>query len=127
VDRRHPARVLAMQLIALITCMGLAMVMTESWMLLAYVLAFGTVHGNGGVIDGAVFANVYGRQHQGAINGFVFTFIVAGSALGPILFGLSYDYLGSYNPVLWLGIVLAIIPLVLSFFTPMPQHEHPTE
>jgi sugar phosphate permease len=127
VDRLHPARVLAFQLIGLIGTMGLAMIMSEAWMLPFYALAFGTVHGNGGVIDGAVFANVYGRQHQGAIRGFLFTFIVAGSAVGPILFGLSYDYLGSYNPILWAGIALAIIPLVLSFFTPMPQHEHPTE
>lgn len=123
VDRLHPGRVLAIQLSALIITMGLAMVMAESWMLLAYALAFGVVHGNGGVIDGAVFANIYGRQHQGAINGFVFTFIVAGSALGPILFGLSFDFLGSYNPILWVGIALATIPLVLSFFTPIPQHD----
>ena len=123
VDRLHPTRVLAIQLTALVSCMALAMIMTESWMLLGYAAAFGVVLGSGGVLDSTVLANVFGRLHQGAIRGFAFTIVVTGTAIGPILFGLSYDYLGSYNPILIAGIVISIIPFVLSFFTPLPTHD----
>ena len=58
--------------------------------------------GNG--IAGAVFGllstitwpRLFGRTHLGAISGFHMSWVVAFSALGPFLFGLSLKYLDSY-------------------------------
>jgi cyanate permease len=76
------------------------------------------------VFDTSVWTNLFGRAHQGEIRGFVSTIIIASTAIGPILFGLSYDRLGSYAPVMWLGVVLAVIPLVLALFTDKPRHRY---
>ncbi|MEL7436261.1 MAG: hypothetical protein AAFN11_20135, partial [Chloroflexota bacterium] len=61
------------------------------FLLLLYALTFGIMMGGGGVFDGAVWVNLFGRAHQGAIRGFVSTALVTGTAIGPILFGLSFD------------------------------------
>ncbi len=123
VDRFRPGRILILQLSAFIVALGVAMVMTETWMLYVYAGGCGLLMGIGGVFDGAVWTNLFGRQHQGAIRGFVVSVLVVGAALGPVVFGLSYDYLGGYNAALQLGIVLALIPLVLNFFVREPQRK----
>ncbi|MEO1287719.1 MAG: MFS transporter [Chloroflexota bacterium] len=121
VDRLRPGVVMALQLGALIGAMVLATFMTTPLLLLAYALSFGIMMGGGAVFDGAVWVNLFGRGHQGTIRGFVSTMLVIGTALGPILFGLSLDVLGSYNPVLWLGVALASIGIVGALIAPHPQ------
>ncbi|MBZ0309277.1 MAG: hypothetical protein K8I82_24645, partial [Anaerolineae bacterium] len=73
--------------------------------------------------DGAVWANLFGREHQGVIRGFVTTVLVTGTAIGPIFFGISFDYLGGYAPMLWAGVGLALISLALSFFAGKPTRK----
>jgi sugar phosphate permease len=122
VDRMRPGVVLALELAALIVALVMAMMMTESWMLWIYALALGMAVGSGAVFDGAVWVNLFGRQNQGAIRGFVATVLVGGTALGPVLFGLSYDHLGSYDAAFWLGIILCAILGVFSLLVKSPQH-----
>ncbi|MEM6862632.1 MAG: MFS transporter [Myxococcota bacterium] len=53
-------------------------------------------------------ALAFGRRHHGSIRGSVMTALVAGTALGPVLLGLSLDLSGSFSTLL-LGIpVLAL-------------------
>jgi sugar phosphate permease len=120
VDRLRPQWLLALQVAALGITLLIAMHMTTPTLLTLYAIMFGLAMGTGSVFDGAVWTNLYGRQHQGAIRGFVSTSIVIGTAIGPIIFGASFDWLGSYSPVLWLGIAIAVLPLVLSFFVQAP-------
>jgi len=121
IDRFRPGLIMSIQLIALIASMALATMMTEQWLLTLYAIAFAVVMGGGGVFDGAVWTNIFGREHQGSIRGFVTTSIVIGSAVGPIVFGISFDYFGGYAPVLWLGVALAIAPTILALFARSPQ------
>jgi nitrate/nitrite transporter NarK len=88
--------------------------------LFVYTLAFGIFMGIGSVFDGTVWVNMFGREHQGAIRGFVATAGVIGAAIGPIVFGVAYDHLGSYNPSIWLGIVLAMIIMVSGLLVKLP-------
>lgn len=120
VDRLRPGYVVMIQMLGLISASGLAMVMTESWMLFVYAAAFGVFMGMGSVFDGTVWVNLFGRQHQGAIRGFVATAGVMGTSVGPIIFGLSYDYMGGYIPALWIGIGLSAIALVLALIVKKP-------
>jgi MFS family permease len=46
-----------------------------------------------------------GMRHFGAIFGVIASLIAAGSGLGPVLAGLTYDTFGSYNPFLVAGII----------------------
>jgi len=45
--------------------------MSESWLLFLYTAAYGVFMGS--VFDGTVWVNLFGRQHQGSIRGFVAT------------------------------------------------------
>lgn len=126
IDRIRPGRVMTLQLAALIAAMLIAMVMREAWLLVAYAFSFALIMGVAGVFDNAVWTNLFGRQYQGEIRGFVQTVLVAGTALGPIVFGLSYDLTGNYDVVLWIGIALAIVPMIWSYFvTDTPQRRVP--
>lgn len=122
VDRLRPSYLIAIQMLALICATGLALVMSESWLLILYSAAFGVFMGVGSVFDGTVWVNLFGRQHQGAIRGFVAMAGVMGTSIGPFVFGLSYDYLGSYNPSLWLGIGLALIAFVCALLVKKPKY-----
>ena len=121
VDKLRPGLVMALQLSALIAAMIVATSMTTQILLYIYALSFGLVMGGGGVFDGAVWANLFGRKYHGSIRGFVTTIGVAGSALGPVIFGISFDYFGGYAPVLWLGAVLACIGAIGAAIVPLPR------
>lgn len=121
IDRFSPNLVVILKLLALIAAAVLAMSMRESWQLMLYALSFGMVIGIGYVFDGAVWPNLFGREFQGEIRGFVFAALVIGSAIGPALFGVSYDYAGGYSTVLWLGAGLSAIVLALSLMVRAPR------
>lgn len=50
-----------------------------------------------------------GMRHFGAIFGVIASLIAAGSGLGPVLAGLTYDVFGSYNPFLVAGITGSLL------------------
>ncbi|MFC1960351.1 MFS transporter [Chloroflexota bacterium] len=120
IDRLRPQLIMAFQLTTMIITLYFAMIMTETWMLLVYSVAYGITMGSGGVFDGAVWANIFGRRHLGTIRGFIATTGVAGTALGPVLYGISYDKLGGYVPVLWMGIGYGIIAIIAALLVRQP-------
>ena len=52
-----------------------------------------------------VWPDYFGRMHLGSITGISMAMMVVGSALGPLPFGMAYDFFGGYEEVLW-GIML---------------------
>lgn len=126
VDTFKPSYIVALQMSAMLIACILSTQMTETWLLVIYAITFGMVMGVGGVFDGAVWANIFGRKYQGEIRGFVFTFGVIGSAIGPALFGLSFDFAGGYAFILWVGAILCGLAIVLSLLTPEPKREAPS-
>ncbi len=121
VDRFPPGHVMSVQLVGLIAALLLATFMTQHWALLLYAGAFGVLMGSAGVFDSAVWANLFGRGHQGSIRGFVSTALVASTAAGPVMFGLSFDLTGSYTPILLIGAVVAVLPMLLAPLVPLPK------
>ena len=121
VDRLKASYIVVLQMLALFAATVLAMSMRDTPLLVAYALAFGLGMGIGYVFDGAVWPNLFGRKYQGQIRGFVYTATIIGSAIGPALFGLSYDYAGGYELVLWLGAALCFVVLALAIVTPQPK------
>ena len=121
IDRFSSQLVMAIQLLALAVSIGVAMVMTTPVLLGVYVLSFAITMGIGGVFDGAVWTNLYGRQFQGVIRGFATTAMIFGSALGPVIFGLSFDGLGGYDAALIIGVILAVVAALASLLVPAPK------
>ncbi len=123
VDRWRPGYLIAIQMLALMVATGLAMMMTTPPLLFLYTVAFGIFMGVGSVFDSSVWVSLFGRQHQGAIRGFVATTTVIGTAIGPMVFGLAFDHLGNYNASLWLGIALALAAMCFSLYVRKPTRQ----
>ncbi|MCY4017774.1 MAG: MFS transporter [Chloroflexi bacterium] len=121
IDRFKPSIVVVLAMLGLASACLLAMIMRDTALLILYALASGLGLGIGYVFDGAVWTNMFGRRFQGEIRGFVFTAGIIGSAIGPALFGLSFDRAGGYGPVLALGALLAVVVMALALVTPQPK------
>ncbi len=122
-DRLRPGLLMVLQLITSISLLALAATMTQPWMLFLYALVFGTNIALGGVFDNSVWANLFGREHLGEIRGFVAILMSAGGAIGPVMFGWSFDTFGDYNLMFALFIGLILVQVVLAWFAPMPRRE----
>lgn len=120
IDWLKPNYLLITQLLALIATMLVALVMVEMWMLVMYAACFGLIMGIGGPFDGTVWADLFGRLHHGAIRGFAITGLVIGTSLGPVIFGLSHDLLGSYQPVIFAGVMLVLVEIALCLWVKPP-------
>ena len=85
------------------------------------VICLGITGGTWSNLTLVIWPRFYGRKHLGAISSINMACMVAGSAVGPFIFGMSHDFTGSYS----LGIKFCLIPLavflVLTFFTRDPQ------
>ncbi len=122
VQRLKPGQMMAWQQIGLITVLIGAANLSTPWGMPLYVIGFGTLVGNAGIFDGAVWTNLFGRLHQGAIRGFVITTTIIGTALGPVVLGVSFDLLGSYAPALLFFALLGWLIFALSLLIPLPKH-----
>lgn len=121
IQRVRPGIVMAMQLVFMIGVMLLIPMMTQTWMLIVYAIVFGAVWGFGGTIDGTVWADMFGRQYLGEIQGFTTTIQMIGMAIGPVVYAISYDFFGSYLPVAVGGVLLLGVEIVLVLAVKPPQ------
>jgi len=113
VDRIPPAYVRAIELSALAGLLLLSGSLSAGPLAIyVWIGLLGVVNGTGGVFNGAVYANLFGRAHQGEIRGFVSTMSVTATAVGPFALALSYDAFGDYNLSLYLGALLAVLALI---------------
>lgn len=75
---------------------------------LAAYLAYGAGQGLMTVVGSASWAKFFGPAHLGHIRGTAMTVGIACSALGPLAMGASVDYLGGFEPSLWLFTGVAV-------------------
>ena len=69
----------------------------------------------------------FGRRHLGSIRSAGFSVGVAGSALGPVPFGLAYDLLGGYDPAIAALLVLPVAAAVVVLLATPPAPRLPVE
>ncbi|MDP9362621.1 MAG: MFS transporter [Chloroflexota bacterium] len=107
---RYPVRyVLAAGQLCLAVAMGWLLVSSGSPALaLLYSAWRGASSGLWMVAADVAWPVYFGRRHLGSIRSAGFSVGVAGSALGPIPFGLAYDLLGGYDPAI---AALLLLPL----------------
>ncbi len=87
--------------------------------ILKYTVGFYLLIGGVGIMGGlfAVLSSVvwprfFGRKNLGAISGVSMQMIVFSSALGPFMFSMSFNYLGSYSYIALAGLIgLALIAM----------------
>jgi len=89
-------------------------------------LLFGISQGLLGSAVNTLWPRYYGLAHAGKIRGSVMTAMVASSALGPFVMGVSYDWFGTYAPSLGLFVgVYGLLLMAAPFATPpaLPRHQ----
>jgi len=67
-----------------------------------------------------IWVKYFGRLHLGSIRGAATVFVVVGSALGTVPFGLSYDITGGYSAVFILMAVIAFLGTAMSLSIQKP-------
>lgn len=121
ISKLRPGWVMSFQIGMMVITLTLAMTMQTVWMTYAYAVIFGIVFALGALFDNNVWAELFGREHLGAIRGYTATFLILGTSSGPWVFGWLYDMFGGYDFALLIGIVLGFIPLLLGLFVNKPR------
>jgi MFS family permease len=84
---------------------------------------WGMVNGLERIVLSIVWPNYFGREHLGSIKGLAQSVMVIGSALGPLPFGLFYDWFHGYNEILLLIILFPLIAGILSLLASKPVYK----
>lgn len=78
------------------------------------IIGNGIVIGTFNILIAVTWPRFYGLKNLGKISGFVLSWSVVGSALGPFLFSLSEKNMGSYNPVIYSVGIIAVILMFMA-------------
>ncbi|ESU31554.1 hypothetical protein G3A_16110 [Bacillus sp. 17376] len=93
----------------------------------AIAIAFGVLWGVSGGFEritlNYVWPSFFGRKSLGSIKGSAMTVTVLGSALGPLPFGLAYDYFRGYEEILLISIILPLLGIAASLLAKKPLKE----
>lgn len=87
----------------------------------SFIIGNGIVSGIYNVLMAVTWPRFYGRDNLGKITGFVMALIVFGSALGPILFSISYSTFNSYAAGVYLLLGIVVFITIFSFKAHNPQ------
>jgi sugar phosphate permease len=128
VDRVPHRFVLAAGQLLMVGILLAAVNLSETWMLWAYGTAQGAMQGMMLAVSSTVYAHEFGRKFLGEIKGTASTISIGGSAVGPLLYGVTYDVSGSYGPTLaWSATIPLGIAMIALFAPPRsPRAEQVT-
>lgn len=104
-----------------VTCIVLAGAETLTMLVAGYVV-FGCSAGLMSIVAGTAWARYFGRTNLGKIRGTSLTAAVGASAVGPVVMGVSADYLDGFGPSFWLFAVVVSGVAVAAFWATPPQH-----
>lgn len=91
---------ISISVFGIIIAMGLLNALTGFISALIFMIAYGMVIAVLQLSLNVSWPHYFGRYHLGSIRGAATVFMVIGSALGPLPFGLSYDLTGGYEFVI---------------------------
>lgn len=94
----------------------------------ALAVVFGLVWGFAGGLEriciSMVFPDYFGRAHIGSIKSIATTVMVAGSAFGPLPFGIAFDYFGGYQEILLMSLLFPAFGVAACLLSPKPVKQH---
>jgi len=93
----------------------------EAWLLVPFLILFGTGYGGNSTIRAALLREYFGRSKFGTILGFTTGVMMLGGMIGPPLAGWVFDNWGSYQGIWLVFAGLAAIALVLISTTSRPR------
>ncbi|MCP4429292.1 MAG: MFS transporter [Chloroflexi bacterium] len=126
IDRIAPRYLLALALFLQAVCLWMAPYLTGVEIAFLYGVILGATSGLGRIVGSVVWATYFGRRHLGGITGLATPIGVAGTAFGPLLFGVGRDVMGTYNTVLILSAIGPLLLGIAALFFRKPQKSQAT-
>lgn len=80
-----------------------------------FIVVFGATYGATTLARVAILAELFGATHFGRISSVMAVFLTLAGTFAPFGAGLLYDYFGSYQPILWIIIVLGLAASAVAF------------
>ena len=102
-----------------VSCAMLAM--GQGTVFVAAYAVYGAAQGLKTIIASTAWARYFGRTHLGKIRGISITAAIAGSSVGPLVMGVSADYLGGFAPALWLFVAMAVVVSIAGIWATPPR------
>jgi cyanate permease len=112
VDSRRLKPFLVIMLLAFVVGAAGLLNLEHDWGYILLVGGFGLGAGLWSVVSNLAFIRNFGPLHLGEISGLCTSIMVFASAIGPAMFSLGLDLLGTYAAAIWLCIVMLTILLV---------------
>lgn len=106
------ALVLVLQTIALVTLFG----GTGLLVIGLYTILFGMSDGAKTLARASIIAELFGSSHYGRISSIMAFFLMLAGTIAPVGAGILYDYFDSYQPVLLIIVLLAVIAAGIAMF-----------
>ncbi|NDV62746.1 MFS transporter [Puniceicoccales bacterium CK1056] len=103
-------------------CGSLLMLPTQIGMIVL-VIGMGISWGIFPILSTVGYARYFGRAHIGAINGASMAWLVWGSAVGPLFFSLSKDYMGGYEAAIYGSMAIYLLLAIGSVFSQNPSKQ----
>ncbi len=115
---------LATQIMIFISMFFLANFVSSVFTAIAFILFYGLSAGIQAVALNVLWPDYFGRKYLGSIRGAATVFMVIGSALGPLPFGVYYDLTGGYNLIIYAMMGLTVIAMFLSLSIKKPNKRY---
>ena len=106
---------LVLEILGMITSAIGLLFLSEGFFYWIVIIGNGITIGLYNILLSVTWPRFYGTTHLGAISGFNLSFVVAGSAAGPLLFSLSEKITGNYFISILACLIVFIIFFILSF------------
>ena len=87
--------------------------------IVGYIIAF-SIGGAQGLVQPMVFANYFGRESQGTIQGAVQPALAVPSLVGPLLVAILFDAVGSFDVAFIIASVLGFVAAIVAMFAKPP-------
>ena len=116
-------RLLVTLAVGLIAAGSAILIRGELYFVITGFSVFGLGQGLMTIVSGTVWPRYFGRAHLGKIRGIALTAAVAGSSLGPLVMGISVEYLESFVPSLWLFAATAATIAIACLWATPPESD----
>ncbi|MCH4890034.1 MFS transporter [Acidaminobacter sp. JC074] len=121
IDRFRSKYIITFTLVAITLCLLLFINVASVATAVIFMLLYGLVTNVQTVTISVIWPRYFGRKYLGSIRGAATIFMVIGSALGPIPFGLSYDLTGGYNAVLIAMMAITLLSTLMALSIQKPS------
>ncbi len=122
---KHRLHLLLLGLIGglILLLFGVVLLSNSSYSVTMIILGNGIASGVFGVLSSLVWPRYFGRTHLGQINGLGMAFMVFFSAIGPTIFGWSFEYFNGYSISSYILIAVMVALGIGSFMAVFPHRK----